>query len=68
MPVCRYAEENGSATMLAAKRSAGVTPKMNVRECITHVSPPSVNKAIHSGFETQRRRHQKSKTGVSVAP
>ena len=28
----------------------------------------SKNKAAHSGFETQRRRHQKSKTGVSVAP
>ena len=24
------------------------------------------NKAAHSGFEAQRRRHQKSKTGVSV--
>ena len=23
---------------------------------------------IHPGFETQGRRHQKSKTGVSVAP
>ena len=22
----------------------------------------------HSGFETQRKRHQKSKTGVSVTP
>ena len=28
----------------------------------------SVNKAAYSGFETQRRRHQKSKTEVSVAP
>ena len=26
-----------------------------------------MNEAAHSGFETQRRRHQKSKTGVSVA-
>ena len=32
------------------------------------MSPLSVDKAVHSGFETQRRRHQKSKTGVSVAP
>ena len=54
MPSCRYGEENGSATMLAAKRSVGVTPL------------PSANKAAHSGFETQRRRYQKSKTGVSV--
>ena len=28
----------------------------------------SVNKVAHSGFETQRRHRQKSKTGVSVAP
>ena len=27
--------------------------------------PPSANKAAHSGFETQRRHHQKFKTGVS---
>ena len=32
------------------------------------MSLPSVNKAAHSGFETKRRRHQKSKAGVSVAP
>ena len=30
--------------------------------------PPSTNKVAHSGFETQRRRHQKSKTRVSMAP
>ena len=29
---------------------------------------PSANKAAYSGFETQRRRHQKSETGVSVTP
>ena len=27
----------------------------------------NANKAAHFGFETQRRRHQKSKTGISVA-
>ena len=35
------------------------------------ITPPpkkSVNKAGHSSFETQRRCHQKSRTGVSVAP
>ena len=46
--------------MLAAKRSAGVAPEVNFREC--------VNKTAHSGLETQRRHHQKSKTGVSVVP
>ena len=29
---------------------------------------PNANKATLAGFETQRRDHQKSKTGVSVAP
>ena len=54
--------------MLAAKRSAGVAPKVNLRKCVIGTPLPSVNKAAHSGIETQRRRHQKSKTGVSVAP
>ena len=30
--------------------------------------PPSANKATHCGSKTQRRHHQKSETGVSVAP
>ena len=54
--------------MLATKRSAGVTPEVNLRECVTHMPLYSSNKAAHCGFETQRRRHQKSDTGVSVAP
>ena len=56
------------ATMLATKRLAGVTPEVNLREHVTCTLPPSVNKAAHSGLKTQRRHHQKSKTGVSVAP
>ena len=32
-----------------------------------YIPPPSVNKADQSGFETHRKRHQKSETGVSVA-
>ena len=31
----RYVEEIGSAAMLAAKRSAGVAPEVNLRECVT---------------------------------
>ena len=54
--------------MLATKRSAGVTPEVKLREHVTHMPPYSSNKAAHSGFETQRRHHQKSKTRVSVAP
>ena len=47
-------EENDLAAILAAKRSAGVTPEVNLREHVTHMPPPSVNKAAYSGFETQR--------------
>ena len=54
--------------MLATKRLTGVALELNLRECVTHMPLPSANKATHSGFETQRRYHQKSKTGVSVAP
>ena len=54
--------------MVTAKRSAGVAPEVNLREHISHTTLPSANKAAHSGFEIQRRHHQKSKTGVSVAP
>ena len=31
--------------MLATKRSAGVAPEVNLRECITCTPPPSANKA-----------------------
>ena len=48
---------DGMAAMLAAKRSAGVTPEVFLREHVTHMPPPSWNKAAYSGFETQRRRH-----------
>ena len=61
MLVCKYMDENGSAAMLATKRSAGI------REHTLQMPWPSVKEAVHSGFETQRRHHQKSKTGVSVA-
>ena len=47
------------------KRPAGVSPEVNLSERMPLLS---ANKAAQSGFETQRRRHQKSKTGVSGAP
>ena len=64
MPGHRYVEEICSAAMLAIKRFAGVAPQVNLRECVTCMPLPSVNKAAHSGFGTQRRCNQKSKTGV----
>ena len=44
MPAHGYVEENGLATMLAAKRSAGVAPEVNLGECVTDMPPPSANK------------------------
>ena len=59
----------GEATgWLATNRLVGVAPEVNLGEHTLGMPLPSANKAAHSGFETQRRRHQKSKTGVSVAP
>ena len=57
-----YVEEIGSAARLPVNRSAGIATEVK-----TYASA-STNKAAHCGFETQRRRHQKSKTNVSVAP
>ena len=37
MPACRYMEDNSLAAMLASKRSAGVAPEVNLRECISHI-------------------------------
>ena len=65
MPGCRYVEEIGSAAMLAAERSAGVAPEANLRVRVTSMPLSSVNKAAHIGIETQRRHHQKPKTGAS---
>ena len=60
-------EENGSVAMLAVKRSESVAPEVNLRECVAHNMPPlCVNKAAHSGFETQSRRHQKSKEAYQL--
>ena len=67
MSGCRYVEEIGSAAMLAAKRSSGVVPEVNLRECVRCMRLLSVNKAAYSGFETQRRRHylQVQNRGIS---
>ena len=40
---------NGSAAILAAKRSAGVAPEVNLR------IPMQASEGIHPGFENQRR-------------
>ena len=58
---------NGSAAMLAAKSSAGVTLEVNLRNPL-YAGNEAYKRGIHPGFETQGRRHWKYKTGVSVAP
>ena len=43
-----------------------VTPEVNLR--IITTGEKACKQGIHPGIETQRRRHQESKTEVSVAP
>ena len=50
--------------MLAAKQSAGVTPEVNLRECVTHTSPPSANKTAQSGFKTQETSPEIQSSGI----
>ena len=53
--------------MLTSIQSAGVAPEVNLRNSL-HAGDKAHKQGIHPSFETQGRRHQKSKTGVSVAP
>ena len=53
MLVFKYVDENGSVAMLAAKRSAGVAPEVNISDHTSCMSLPSVNKVAHSSFETR---------------
>ena len=62
----RYVEQKGSAAMLTSIQLAGVTPEVNLRNPLC--AGEEAHKGIHPGFETLGRCHQKSKTGVSVAP
>ena len=54
-------DQKCSAAMMAAKRSAGVAPEVNLRNLL------HVGERIHNGFKTHGRL-QKSKIGASVAP
>ena len=58
---------NGSAAMLAAKRSAGIASEVYLRNPL-HTGDEACKHGIHTGFETEARRHQKFKTGISVVP
>ena len=49
---------------MAVKRSEGISPEVDLRECTLH-SPLQKGKQgrTQSGFETQRRRHLNPKQG-----
>ena len=59
---------NRTGCVPAAKRSASVVPEVDLGELYITFALHNANKAAHSGFETQRIDHQKSKIGVTVAP
>ena len=59
--------KNGSTTMLATKSSAGFVQGTYLGNPL-HTGDEACEQKIHPGFETQGRRQQKSKTGISVAP
>ena len=64
-----------SATYIACRErdwlpcwpSRGVIPEVNLRNSL-HAGSKACKWGMHPGFETQGRHHQKSNTGVSVAP
>ena len=51
--------------MLAAKRSAGVAPEVNLRNPLHAGDPAHKGEGVHPGFETQSKHPKKSKTGAS---
>ena len=53
--------------VLTTIQLAGIAPEVNLRNPL-HSGEKTHKWGIHPGFETQGRRHQKSKIGVSVAP
>ena len=60
-------DEKGSGAMLTSIQSAGVAPEVNLRN-LWCAGKEACNRGTHPGFETQGRHHQKSGTGLSVAP
>ena len=60
-------DRKSSVAMLTTIQSVGVTPKVNHRNSL-YAGNRASKRGIHPDFETQERYHQKSKTGVSVAP
>ena len=64
--VCKKYFDEGSGHMLAAKRSAAVAPEVNLRNPL-YRGIEACKQGVRPSFEKEDRRHQMSKTGVSVA-
>ena len=60
----QYVDQKDSVALLTAKRTAGVILEMNLKNPL-YAGNKAHKSRIHSGFKTQGRYHQKSKTGVS---
>ena len=61
-----YVEDNGSAAMLATKRSAGATPEMNLGECVTCMPlPKCVNKAPTLALKSRGDTTRSPNRGIS---
>ena len=56
---------NQLSAILTLYTGKGVTPEVNLRECIPCMFLPYVNKAVQSGFYNKRGYHHESKTEVS---
>ena len=59
--------EQDSAAILAAKRSAGFAPEVNLRNPL-YTCDTDASKGNYLGSEPQSRFHRKSKTEASVIP
>ena len=60
---------HGWPAILAIKSLSGVAPMVDLRECALHLPPQfamQIMQTPQSGFETQRRYHQKSYTGMPM--
>ena len=65
LPLLTHVGNVTGTAMPAVNRLAGVAPEVNLR---SNMQARKHASNIHPGFETQGKGHQKSKTGVSVAP
>ena len=51
-----YVNQVGLVTMLAARRSAGASPEVNLRSSL-HAGDEACKQGVHTGFDTQGRLH-----------